>query len=115
MTSSFSFPRVLLSRLLPIGLLVVVVAASVTALLVDDDATDTVLGAITGAAAALLLGVVLLQVLIARADRRARDRTALDGLEPLRAAQRDSRRTAAPAAPGDAAPVSRSGRDDDLA
>ncbi|MGJ7440122.1 hypothetical protein [Aquipuribacter sp. MA13-6] len=93
--------RLVLSRLLPVGLLGVVVAAGVAALLVDDDATDTVLGAITGASAMLLLGAVLVQVLVARADRGARDRMALDGLEPLRAAQRDTRRTAPRAVPGE--------------
>lgn len=96
--------QVSLRRLLPFGLLATAVAAAGAALLVDSDAIDTVLGAVTGASAVLLLAVVLLQVLTARAERRARDREALDGLEPLRAAQRDSRRPAprAPRAPGTA-------------
>lgn len=90
------------SRLLPVGLLTAG-AASVMAVLVDDDAVDTALGAVTGASVALLLVVVLLQLLVVRAERRERDRQALDGLEPLRAARRDSRRTA-PRVPPPGAP-----------
>lgn len=88
------FTRVMPSRLLPVGLLVTAVAASLAAVLVDDDAVDTALGVVAGACVVLLLVVVVLQVLASRVDRRVRDRQALDGLEPLRAALRDSRRTA---------------------
>lgn len=102
--------------MLPVALLAVVVAAGVAALLVDDDAVDTALGAVAGAGTVLLLLVVLLQVLGARAERRARDRTALDGLEPLRAARRDSRGPVPRPVPGDdvraPAPTSRVTGDD---
>ncbi len=84
--------RLLHSRLLPAGMLAVAVAASLLSLLVDDDLTDTVLGAVTGATVVLLLFVLLVQLLGARARRRdrvARDERDLDGLEPLRAARRD--------------------------
>lgn len=83
--------RALHHLLLPVGLVVTVVAASLVAVAVDSDVADTLLGALAGAASVLLLFVVLVQVLGARASRRTRDDVALDGLEPLRAARRDSR------------------------
>ena len=82
--------RALHSRLLPVGLLLLAVLASLLALVVEHDGTDTVLGAVTGASVVLLLFVLLVQVLGARARRADRDRRSLDGLEPLRAARRDS-------------------------
>ena len=92
MTETSPVARVLADRLLPIVLLVVVAVASLTALVVEGDAVDTVLGAVAGGALVLAVAAALVQVVVARADRRAVDREALDGLEPLRAARRDDRR-----------------------
>ena len=92
MTETSLLARLLSARLLPVVLLAVVAAAGLAALLVEDDAVDTALGALAGAALVLAVAAALVQVLVARAERRAVDREALGGLEPLRAARREDHR-----------------------
>ncbi|WP_380167162.1 hypothetical protein [Jannaschia sp. R86511] len=91
MTDTSALTRLLSHRLLPVALLAVVAAAGLTALVVTDDAADTVLGAVAGAATVLAVAAAVVQAVVARAERQAADRRALDGLEPLRAARRDDR------------------------
>jgi len=93
MTNPLMPSRPRLHRLvLPVLLLLGVLLPSLAAVIVESDGLDTGLGAVAGASAVLLLALVLYRVWRSRANRKERDLQALDGLEPLRAARRDTGR-----------------------
>lgn len=86
MTKTPSLPRPRWYAAAIVGAVVVIATLSVAALLIDDDTADTVFGIFTGMIGMLLIAVVVWTEIVRKQMARLRDATALDDLEPLRAA-----------------------------